>query len=94
MSTPFAYRHYGYHENREFFDSTNFMILLGIISLPIIVFLSYSFVVGFFVQGILLAIMEFVLIFFTICYNKFFINKNDKKSKDMVIEKKGEITRL
>lgn len=23
MSTPFAYRHYGYHENREFYDSLN-----------------------------------------------------------------------
>lgn len=45
-------------------------IIIGIISSPIIVLLSYFFVVGSLMQAILLTIMEFGLIIFTIYYNK------------------------
>jgi hypothetical protein len=54
------------------------LLLLGIISFPIIVLLSYFFGVGSFLEATFLTTMEFALIFFAVCYNKFFINKNNK----------------
>lgn len=70
-------------------NKKSLLLLLGIISSPIIVFIAYFFAVGSFLGAIFLTIMEFALISFTICINRFLLTKNKKKLQKETQENSG-----
>ena len=65
------------------------VIIICVISTPIIVLLSYFFVIGSLVQAIIFTIMEFGLIIFTISYNKLKSERQENSTGKLATLLKG-----